>query len=82
MSKFNWQFIGFGSGTGATIQLVKDNFDVSTYAVDYSDTLMGLPNQKVDIVDLNHCKLLYEDNFFNTTRLPLNEMMDGNKKTI
>jgi ubiquinone/menaquinone biosynthesis C-methylase UbiE len=56
--------LDLGSGTGATIQLAKDNFDVSTYAVDYTDTLMGLPNQKVDVVDLNHCKLPYEDNFF------------------
>ena len=56
--------LDLGSGTGATIQLAKVNFDVSTYAVDYTDTLMGLPNQKVDVVDLNHCKLPYEDNFF------------------
>ncbi len=57
-------FLDLGSGTGAAIQLVKEKFDVQTYAVDYTEKLMDLIEQKVDVVDLNHGKLPYEDNFF------------------
>jgi len=56
--------LDLGSGTGAAIQLVKEKFDVQTYAVDYTESLMSLTEQKVDVVDLNHSKLPYKDNFF------------------
>ena len=56
-------YLDIGSGTGELIELVKTNFNVSCYAVDYTDTLMQDKKQKVDVTDLNHCSLPYDDNF-------------------
>jgi len=57
-------YLDIGSGTGELIRHVKNKFNVDSYAVDYTDSLMELTDQAVDIVDLNNCNLPYEDNFF------------------
>jgi len=57
-------YLDIGSGTGELISLVKANFNVNCYAVDYIDTLMRDKEQQVDITDLNQCSLPYDDDFF------------------
>lgn len=76
-------YLDIGSGTGDLIQLVKDRFDVSCYAVDYTDTLMQDKNQKVDVVDLNYCSLPYDDNFFDAiTFTEVIEHLEDHRKIL
>lgn len=53
-----------GSGHGRLIALFKEKFDTNSSACDYTDTLMKLENQKVDIANLNLGKLPYPDASF------------------
>ena len=63
--KLSGSYLDIGSGTGALIQLMKENFpDLETSVCDYSDEFMKIPGQKVETVDLNHGKLPYGDNSF------------------
>lgn len=76
-------YLDIGSGTGALIQLVKNNFNVSCYAVDYIDTLMEDKKQKVDVADLNHCSLPYDDNFFDAiTFTEVIEHLEDHRKIL
>ena len=76
-------YLDIGSGTGELIQLVKSNFNVNCYAVDYIDTLMQIKNQKVDITDLNNCLLPYEDNFFDAiTFTEVIEHLEDHRKIL
>jgi ubiquinone/menaquinone biosynthesis C-methylase UbiE len=51
-----------GPGAGELIRMFKDEFGVQSSACDYTDEMMKLPGQKLEIVDLNIEKLPYEDN--------------------
>lgn len=62
-------YLDIGSGTGELISIVINSFSVTSYALDYTDSLIKIPNQQVDIVNLNNCKLPYEDNFFDTVTI-------------
>jgi SAM-dependent methyltransferase len=76
-------YLDIGSGTGELIQLVKTNFNVSCYAVDYTDTLMQDKKQKVDVTDLNHCSLPYDDNFFDAvTFTEVVEHLEDHRKIL
>jgi len=76
-------YLDIGSGTGELIQLVKTNFNVSCYAVDYTDTLMQDKKQKVDVTDLNHCSLPYDDNFFDAvTFTEVIEHLEDHRKIL
>ena len=76
-------YLDIGSGTGELIQLVRDKFNVSCYAVDYTDTLMQDENQKVDVVDLNYCSLPYDDNFFDAiTFTEVIEHLEDHRKIL
>ena len=76
-------YLDIGSGTGELIQLVKTNFNVSCYAVDYTDTLMQDEKQKVDVTDLNHCSLPYDDNFFDAvTFTEVIEHLEDHRKIL
>lgn len=53
-----------GAGGGRLIQLVRDEFGTEAFAADYTNELMKLPGQAVDVVNLNNQKLPYADNTF------------------
>lgn len=64
-----WQswtrYLDIGAGRGSLISRVKSKLTkVEASACDYTDTLMQLPGQKVDIANLNHERLPYEDAIF------------------
>jgi hypothetical protein len=49
--------LDIGAGSGRLIQLFHENLGVASCACDYTDTLMEVPGQKVDVVNLNHDRL-------------------------
>jgi ubiquinone/menaquinone biosynthesis C-methylase UbiE len=53
-----------GAGNGQLIELFRRRFQTEASACDYTDQLMKLPGQKVDIVNLNQEKLPYPDGVF------------------
>ena len=53
-----------GAGSGRLIELFRLKFGTESFACDYTDQLMKLPGQKVDIVNLNNEKLPYKDASF------------------
>jgi len=76
-------YLDIGSGTGELIDLVKSKFDVKCFAVDYTNSLIANKDQKVDIVDLNECKLPYEDNFFDAiTFTEVIEHLEDHRKIL
>ena len=56
--------LDIGSGRGELITFIKQHFQTESYACDYTDELMQISGQKVDIVDLNKEKMPYEDDKF------------------
>lgn len=57
--------LDIGAGSGELIKKLQDaNPRITSAACDYTDSLMELPNQKVDIVDLNVNRLPYQDELF------------------
>ncbi|MEN9573635.1 MAG: hypothetical protein RL514_1490 [Verrucomicrobiota bacterium] len=53
-----------GAGTGELIRLVQAKFPVASSACDYTDQLMKLPGQRVEIANLNSQPLPYAANAF------------------
>ena len=53
-----------GAGTGELIRLMRDRFKVESAACDYTDQLMKLPGQRVEIANLNTQPLPYAANAF------------------
>ena len=61
----SWQkHLDIGAGRGSLIEKVASNLGLESSACDYTDTLMQLPAQKVDIANLNHEPLPYPDATF------------------
>ena len=56
--------LDIGAGSGRLIQLLHKNLGVASCACDYTDTLMEVPGQKLDVVNLNHDRLPYPDGSF------------------
>lgn len=57
--------LDIGSGTGALIRLVQEAHPgIETHACDYTDALMTIPGQKVDVVNLNGEPLPYASETF------------------
>jgi SAM-dependent methyltransferase len=56
--------LDIGSGNGELIQLLREELRARTFACDYVDGLMRLSDQKVEVVDLDHECLPYEDSTF------------------
>ena len=63
------KYLDIGSGNGELIALVQRNFEVEAFACDYTDGLMRLPNQKVEVADLNRDPLPYRDQTFDCVSL-------------
>lgn len=57
-------YLDVGSGGGELLEVIAAQYGVQPFACDYTDQFMKVPNQRVDIVDLNHDALPYEDNRF------------------
>ena len=53
-----------GAGNGELIKLIGSQISTKPYACDYTEGLMELDGQSVDICDLNNQKLPYDDNTF------------------
>jgi len=58
------EHLDIGSGDGSLIQLLQHHFSLKSRACDYTDSLMELPDQEVDVVDLDHHPLPYPDDSF------------------
>ncbi len=58
------KYLDIGAGRGSLITKVKANFPVESSACDYTDALMQIPGQNVDIANLNHEPLPYPDALF------------------
>ena len=58
------RYLDIGSGHGTLITRVKSKLKVEASACDYTDKLMKVPGQKVDIANLNHERLPYDDATF------------------
>ena len=56
--------LDIGAGRGELIKLFQERFQTQSSACDYTDQLIKLPGQKVDIVDLNLQPLPYPDATF------------------
>ena len=53
-----------GSGSGELLKLIAARYRVYSFACDYTDTLMKIPDQPVQIVDLNNDLLPYSSDRF------------------
>ena len=62
--KLQGMHLDIGSGNGELIRLVQQNFQVQSRACDYTSGLMEIPDQPVEVVDLNHQRLPYDDDSF------------------
>jgi ubiquinone/menaquinone biosynthesis C-methylase UbiE len=59
------EYLDIGSGSGDLVKLLKKHINIKSSCCDYTDTLMKLSGQHVDIVDLNTNKHLpYQDSRF------------------
>ena len=59
------EHLDIGSGSGDLVRLMKEHFDTISACCDYTDELLSLPDQNVDVIDLNRAERLpYEDNRF------------------
>ena len=56
--------LDIGAGRGELISKFRKRFGAESAACDYTDRLMELPGQKVDIANLNHDPLPYPDERF------------------
>jgi SAM-dependent methyltransferase len=57
-------YLDIGSGTGSLLRSVRERFAVVPYACDYTDRWMKIEGQTVQIADLDHGRLPYQDNQF------------------
>lgn len=58
-------YLDIGAGSGELIGMIRNQFDIQECrACDYTDTLMEMPGQKVDIVNLNRAPLPYREASF------------------
>lgn len=56
--------LDIGSGTGDLLRLFAAHFPLRSFACDYTADLMRVPDQKVEVVDLNRQSLPFGDNRF------------------
>jgi ubiquinone/menaquinone biosynthesis C-methylase UbiE len=72
-----------GAGTGGLIRLVRERFKAESAACDYTDQLMKLPGQRVDIANLNTQPLPYTANSFDlVTATEVIEHLEHYRETL
>jgi SAM-dependent methyltransferase len=75
--------LDIGSGTGSLIRLLRAKFQVSSFACDYTDTLMKQDGVKVAIANLNSEKLPYQNDTFDiVTCTEVVEHLEHYRETI
>src|ERR1700676_1556223 len=57
-------YLDVGSGVGKLLKLVSARYRMNCFACDYTRELMRLPDQAIEIVDLNRAPLPFSDNRF------------------
>jgi SAM-dependent methyltransferase len=57
-------YLDLGSGTGALLKVVREEFGLTPFACDYTDRWMKVPGQAVQIADLDRDRLPYADGQF------------------
>ncbi len=62
--KFAGDYLDVGSGAGELLSFVRQRYALRAFACDYTDRLMRVRSQPVEIVDLNSEPLPFEDNRF------------------
>jgi len=76
-------YLDIGSGNGALIKLLSSAYDLDVNACDYTNKLMEIPNQQVDVCDLNTQNLPYNDEHFDLiTMTEVVEHIENHRKTI
>lgn len=72
-----------GAGTGGLIRLVRERFKTESTACDYTDQLMKLPGQRVDIANLNTQPLPYTASSFDlVTATEVIEHLEHYRETL
>ena len=72
-----------GAGTGGLIRLMRERFKAESAACDYTDQLMKLPGQRVDIANLNTQPLPYTANSFDlVTATEVIEHLEHYRETL
>ncbi len=76
--------LDIGSGTGVLIRLIREAYpNVKTFACDYTDSLMKVENQKVEIANLNEDALPYASSTFDlVTCTEVIEHLENYRKLI
>ncbi|MEY2480920.1 MAG: hypothetical protein QOI04_1847 [Verrucomicrobiota bacterium] len=62
--EFEGDYLDVGSGEGRLLQPIVERYKLRAFACDYTERLMRVPGQRVEIVDLNRQALPYPDNQF------------------
>lgn len=77
------QHLDVGSGRGRLIERIRQSFNLVSAACDYTDTLMKLPGQKVEVANLNHQPLPYADARFDlVTATEVIEHLEHYRETL
>lgn len=75
--------LDIGSGAGTLIHLFQQEFKTVSSACDYTDSLMKLAGQKVDVANLNEEKLPYADSSFDiVTATEVIEHLEHYRETL
>jgi ubiquinone/menaquinone biosynthesis C-methylase UbiE len=62
--EFEGDYLDVGSGEGRLLQPIAERYKLRPFACDYTERLMKIPGQRVEIVDLNRQPLPYAENQF------------------
>ena len=75
--------LDIGAGTGRLVALFTQEFQTTTSVCDYTDQLMRIPGQKVDIANLNDQRLPYPDASFDVvTATEVVEHLEHYRETL